>query len=99
MRIYVGLAVRDHYILGDAHGYVRAIDTHGKCLWRHFVGSTITGLAISPDEQVLWVGSCTGMIHKLRLGKGHRDDQTIGNGEHFEEFRMIFWKGEPVMKW
>jgi len=99
MRVYVGLAVRDHYILGDAHGYVRAIDTRGKCLWRHFVGSTITGLAISPDEQVLWVGSCTGMIHKLRLAKGHRDDHTIGNGEHFEEFRMIFWKGEPVMRW
>lgn len=99
MRVYVGLAVGDHYVLGDAHGYVRAIDTQGKCLWRHFVGSTITGLASSDDEQVLWVGSCTGMIHKLWLGKGHRDDHTIGNGDHFEEFRMIFWKGEPVMKW
>ncbi len=99
MRVYVGLATQEHYILGDAYGNIRAISSEGKCIWSHFLGSTIGGLAISDDEQTLWVGSCTGMIHKLRLGQGHRDTHTIGNGNHFEEFRIILWKGESPMIW
>lgn len=99
MRVYVGLATIDLYILGDAHGYVKAFTQQGECVWRHFLGSTISGLTISDDERTLWVGSCTGMVHKLRLGKGHRDKHTIGNGNHYEEFRLILWKDEPIMIW
>ena len=99
MRVYVGLATKDLYILGDAYGYVKAFTQQGECVWRHFLGSTISGLTISDDERTLWVGSCTGMVHKLRLGKGHRDNHTIGNGNHYEEFRLILWKDEPIMIW
>lgn len=99
MRVYVGITTTEHYILGDAYGYVKSFDKQGNCIWRHFLGSTIGGLAISDDEKTLWVGSCTGMIHKLRLGKGHRDTHTIGNGNHFEEFRLILWKGEEKELW
>lgn len=99
MRVYVGTTTKDFYILGDAYGYIKAFNKEGKCIWRHFVGSTISGLTISDDEQTLWVGSYTGMIHKLKIGKGHRDTHTIGNGNHYEEFRMLLWKEEPVMKW
>lgn len=99
MRVYCGIAVDDYYILGDAYGYIKAVDTKGQLKWRHFLGSTIGGLTISDNKEILWVASCTGMIHKLRLGKGHRDNHTIGNGNHYEEFRLILWKGEPIMKW
>jgi len=99
MRVYVGLSTKNLYILGDAYGYIKAFNKKGECVWRHFLGSTIGGIAISDDEKTLWVGSCTGMIHKLKLGKGHRDDHTLGNGNHYEEFRLILWKEEPVMMW
>lgn len=99
MRVYVGLATTHAYILGDAFGYIRAVDKAGRCFWYHFLGSTISGMAISYDESTLWVGSYSGMLHKLKLGKGHRDNHTIGNGNHFEDFRLIFWKEEPIMKW
>jgi hypothetical protein len=99
MRIYNGIAVDDYYILGDAYGYIRAIDMHGNLKWRHFLGSSIGGLTISADKETLWVGSCSGIIHKLRLNKGHRDEHTIGNGNHYEELRIILWKDEPILKW
>ncbi len=99
MRVYVGLTTKDLYILGDAYGYVKAFNQLGECIWRHFLGSTLCGLAISDDEKTLWVGSCTGMVHKLQLGQGHRDNHTIGNGNHYEEFRLILWKDEPIMMW
>lgn len=99
MRVYCGYATSDFYILGDAYGYIRAIDRSGKCIWRHFLGSTISGITISDDEKTLWIGSYSGMLHKLQLEKGVRDSHTIGNGNHYEDFRLILWKEEPVMRW
>jgi hypothetical protein len=99
MRVYQGISTSQYYILGDAYGYVRAIDKEGRKIWSHFVGSTISGLTISDDEQTLWIGSHSGMLHKLKLGKGHRDNHTIGNGNHYEEFRLIFWNGDGIMRW
>lgn len=95
MRVYVGVSTQDYYILGDAFGYIRAIDKNGTALWQHFLGSTISGMAISDDGKTLWVGSHSGFLHKLSLGKGHRDTHTVGTGNHYEEFRLIFWKDEP----
>ena len=99
MRVYCGLAYEDFYILGDAYGYLRAVDKRGNLKWRHFLGSTLGGVALSDDGKTLWAASCSGMIHKLRLGQGHRDNQTIGNGNHYEDFRSIVWKDEPMMQW
>lgn len=100
MRVNVGLATSNYYILGDAYGNIKAIDKNGEKLWRHFLGSTISGITISDDKQTLWVGSSSGILHKLTLGKGHRDKHTIGNGNHYEEFRLLIWKNEPqVWKW
>jgi len=100
MRVYAGLATQNYYILGDAYGYIKAFDKNGNKIWRHFLGSTISGMTISDDEQTLWVGSHSGILHKLILGKGHRDKHTIGNGNHYEEFRLLIWKDEPqIWKW
>lgn len=95
MRVYAGLATSDYYILGDAYGYIRALDKKGNKVWQFFVGSTICGMTISDDEKILWVGSYSGMLHKLHLDKGWRDTHTIGTGKHYEEFRLLFWKDEP----
>lgn len=94
-RVYAAVATSQHYIFGDAAGNIQAFDKEGKKSWRYFIGSTITGMAISDDETILWVASCSGMIHKLQLNRGRRDDHTIGSGNHYEEFRIIFWKNEP----
>nr|WP_255497821.1 hypothetical protein [Pedobacter sp. AK013] len=94
MRVYSGLAASTYYILGDAYGYIRAIDKDGNPLWKHHLGSSISSMAISNDEQTLWVGSHSGMLHKLHLGMG-QDSHTMGDGNHSEEFRIIFWKTEP----
>lgn len=99
MRVYSGIALEEYYVLGDAFGYIKAYDNDGNCLWKHFLGSTITGIAISGDNQFLWVATGAGIIHKLELNKVLRDAQAIGNSNHFEEFRMLFWKDEPILKW
>jgi hypothetical protein len=94
-RVYAAVATSTYYIMGDVGGYIKAYDATGKLIWRYFLGSTITGMTISDDEKTLWVAACSGMIHQLKLDQGQRDDHTIGNGNHFEEFRAIFWKNEP----
>ena len=99
MRVYCGVATSKYYILGDAFGYIKAIDKQGHCIWKYFLGSTITSITISEDENTLWVGSASGMLHKLQLNKGFRDSHSIGTGNHYEDFRLIFWKDEPIMKW
>ncbi|MEP2280405.1 hypothetical protein [Maribacter sp.] len=99
MRVYCGIATSKYYILGDAFGYIRAIDAKGNCIWRYFLGSSISGITISNDEKTLWVGSSSGMLHKLQLNNGLRDDHTIGTGKHYEEFRLVIWKDEPILKW
>jgi hypothetical protein len=94
-RVYAAVAISSCYIMGDVGGFIKAYDPTGKLMWRYFLGSTITGMSISDDEKTLWVAACSGMIHQLKLDKGQRDDHTIGDGNHYEEFRIIFWKNEP----
>lgn len=94
-RVYAAVATSQYYIFGDAAGNIQAFNTKGEKSWHYFIGSTITGMALSDDEATLWVASCSGMIHKLQLNRGRRDDHIIGNGNHYEEFRVIFWKNEP----
>ena len=95
-RVYVGVAATGYYILGDAYGYIRAFSPTGQLLWRHFLGSTISGMTLSNNGCILWVGTCAGILHQLHLGKGHRDNQTIGTGSHYEDFRILLWKDEPT---
>lgn len=100
MRVYTGLATKDFYILGDAYGYIKAIDKKGNKIWRHYLGSTVSGMTISDDENTLWVGCYSGILHKLYLNRQVRDKHTIGNANLYEEFRLIFWKDEPqIWKW
>ncbi len=100
MRVYQGVALQEYYVLGDAYGYIRAINRAGEEVWQHFLGGTISGIAVSEDETTLWVGTYSGVLHKLVLGKGIRDTHTIGTSDLYEEFRLLIWKQEPqVWRW
>ena len=100
MRVYCGTAVGDRYIVGDAYGYVRCIDTAGKLIWQWFVGSSITDLSLSPDGEFLAIASHSGMLHLIHLEAGGRCPHQIGTGNHRELFRWVFWKGEEgPLRW
>lgn len=94
MRVYAGVALEDYYILGDAYGYIRAIRTEGGELWQHYLGSTISGMTLSEDNKILYVGTHAGILHKLTLNKKVRDTHTIGNADIYEDFRLLVWKNE-----
>ncbi|GED15300.1 WD40 repeat domain-containing protein [Aneurinibacillus migulanus] len=98
-RIYAGVSWGDVFIVGDAYGYIRAWSTTGEFRWRLFVGSTISGMDISPDGKILLVGTYGGMLHRIRLDMG-RDEYTIGTGDHSEERRWLIWKEEQqILAW
>ncbi|PQA92456.1 hypothetical protein B0A69_15610 [Chryseobacterium shigense] len=100
MRVYAGTATEDYYILGDAYGYIKSFDKKGNRLWRHFLGSTISGMTLSDDGKTLWVGAHSGILHKLQLDQDRRDTHSIGNANLYEEFRLLIWKEEPqIWKW
>ncbi len=98
MRIYTWVATEKYFIFGDAYGYIRAVDENWNHIWRHYLGSTISGITISDDEKTLWVGSYSGILHKLQLFEG-QDSHTIGSWNHKEERRFIFWNEEKILKW
>ncbi|MGG5506289.1 MULTISPECIES: hypothetical protein [unclassified Myroides] len=100
MRVYQGVAVKDYYVLGDAYGYIRFINKAGEDIGQFFVGGTISGMTVSDDERVLWVGTYAGAIHKLELDKAIRDTHTIGTRPLYEQSRWLVWKDEPqVWRW
>ena len=99
MRVYGGVSLKEGGILGDAYGYLRLIDHEGKEIWRYFVGSTISGLMTTPDENHLLVGTYGGMLHRINLASGIRDEYSIGTAPICETARWIFWKNREPLHW
>lgn len=99
MRVYAGVATGSGMILGDANGYIRAYGWQGEPQWQHYLGGTVSGMALSPCGRTLWVGTYAGMVYQLALGQG-QNEHTIGNGEHREDLCLLFWQGEEtVLQW
>lgn len=100
MRVYTGVSVEDYYILGDAYGYIRAVNKQGELLWRHFLGGNMASMEISDDGKTLWVGNYAGFLYRLSLDKGQRDSHTIGTSNHYEDFRLLIFKDEEqIWRW
>jgi hypothetical protein len=100
VRVYAAVARDDELIVGDAYGYIRAFDVQGNSRWRHFVGSTIGALDLSPDRKRLAVTSYAGFLCVLELDASERDPFAIGTASHRELQRWLFWKGEErVLRW
>ncbi|SQI34313.1 Uncharacterised protein [Leminorella richardii] len=95
-RVYAGVSRGDEFILGDAYGYVRAVTADGQSLWQHFIGSTVEAIDISADGKTLFVSTCAGFISIIELDAGQQQPYQIGNGNHYEHRRWLFWKGEDA---
>ncbi len=98
-RVYAGVHRDDEFIIGDAHGYLRAFSRDGKQTWQHFIGSSIGDIDISADGKCLVATTCAGFLSIIDLDVGRHEPYQIGNGSHVEFRRWIFWKNEarPLM--
>jgi len=94
-RVYASISRGDEFILGDAYGYLRAVSREGEPRWQHFIGSTISALDLSADGRTLVASTCAGFVSIIDLDAG-RQPYQIGNGEHFEQRRWLFWKDEAT---
>jgi len=94
-RVYAGVSRNDEFIVGDAYGYLRAFSITGEYRWQHYIGSTITGMDISEDGKTLVASSSAGFLSIIQLDAGSQLPEQIGNGNHREMRRWLFWKNEP----
>lgn len=95
-RNYAGTSRNDEFIVGDAHGYVRAFSTSGELRWELFIGSTIGDIDISADGKTLVVSTYAGFVSIIKMDAGGQASHQIGNSQHRETRRWIFWKNEPA---
>ncbi len=100
MRVYASDVLPGQFLLGDAGGYVRAVTEGGECVWQHFVGSSISGIAASPNRDVLAIGSSSGMLHIIDLNQPEPDQFQIGTAPHVERRRWLFWRDQArPLRW
>lgn len=98
-RVYASCTAADLVVLGNAEGYLHALDGKGRMRWRHHVGSSISALEISPDGRSLLAGSYGGYLVRLALGEDP-DPWSIGTSPFHERQRWIFWEDEPApIRW
>jgi hypothetical protein len=93
-RVYAATARDDEFIVGDAGGYIRAFDTTGMYRWQQFVGSSVGDIDLSADGRRLAVSTYAGFLSIFHLDAGRQHPHRIGNGNHLEERRWIFWRDE-----
>jgi hypothetical protein len=99
MRVYASEWMDDAFALGDAGGYVRAVTPSGEEKWRHFVGSSIGGIARSPDGRMLAVATAAGFLSLLDTRPDAPDPAVIGTAGFAERLRYVTWRGESVWRW
>lgn len=93
-RVYASSTQPGLVVLGDADGYLRAVSDDGQALWRHHIGSTISGMDMAPDGSVLWAASYGGYLVRLARSEAGMDPYSIGNSPYVETRRWIFWGDE-----
>lgn len=99
-RVYASATLPGLVVMGDADGYVHAMDDEGRTLWRHHVGSSISAIEASPDGSTLLVGSYGGYLAVLQRTETGLDPYSIGTSPYTEVRRWIFWNTEEVpLRW
>lgn len=93
-RVYASATQPGLVVLGDADGYLHAISDDGQALWRHHIGSTISGMDMAPDGGVLWAASYGGYLVRLERSEAGMDPYSIGTSPYVETSRWIFWGDE-----
>lgn len=99
MRVYAAAVLKKSHILGDAYGYLRYIDRDGQEVWRYYVGSTISGITVTSNEERLAVGTYAGMLHLIDLNSGFKNEYSIGTAEILETRRWILWRNQEPLQW
>jgi hypothetical protein len=95
-RVYTSIATPEFVIMGNAEGYIHAVDYDGNIVWRHHIGSSLSGVDISPDGKTIIAASYAGYLARLHKGSGESDPYAIGTSPFTETSRWIFWKDEPA---
>jgi hypothetical protein len=93
-RVYTSIATPEFVIMGNAEGYIHAVDYAGNIVWRHHIGSSMSGVDISPDGNTIIAASYGGYLARLERGSGKADPYAIGTSPFTETSRWIFWKDE-----
>ena len=93
-RVYASATLPGMVILGDAHGYLHAVDDTGQNLWRHHIGSTISAIDVSPDGSAIVAASYGGYLALLERVETGMDPYSIGTSPYAETRRWIFWGDE-----
>lgn len=93
-RVYASATLPGLVILGDAHGYLRAVDDTGQNLWRHHIGSTVNAIEVSPDGSTIVAASYDGYLVMLERVETGMDPYSIGTSPYVETRRWIFWGDE-----
>lgn len=87
-------------VLGDAHGYLHAVDATLRSPWSHHVDGTLASLDSSPDGSVLVAGTCAGYLVVLERSEAGMDPFSIGTSPYAESYRWVFWSGETgPLRW
>jgi hypothetical protein len=95
-RVYASATLPGMVILGDAHGYLHAVDDTGQNLWRHHIGSTISAIDVSPDGSSIVACSYGGYLVMLERVETGMDPYSIGISPYVETRRWIFWSDEAA---
>ncbi|WP_342551588.1 hypothetical protein [Paenibacillus sp. FSL R7-0652] len=98
-RVYTMVEIQAGMVMGDAYGYLYCINREGQELWRHFVGSTIYSLTVSPEQSKLAVGTYGGMLHILDLCSERMNAYGIGTGSLRELERYVLWREQEPLRW
>ena len=99
-RVYASATLPGMVVMGDASGYVHAMDDEGRTLWRQHVGSSISAIEASPDGSTLLVGSYGGYLAVLQRTETGLDPYSIGTSPYAEVCRWIFWNNEDSpLRW
>lgn len=99
-RVYASASLPGSVILGDAHGYLHAVDDTGQNLWRHHIGSTISAIEVSPDGSTIVAASYGGYLVLLERVETGMDPYSIGTSPYAEVRRWIFWSDETgPLRW
>lgn len=93
-RVYASATLPGMAILGDAHGYLHALDDTGQNVWRHHIGSTISAIDVSPDGSTILAASYGGYLVLLERVETGMDPYSIGTSPYAETRRWIFWGDE-----
>lgn len=98
-RVYAGVAYRNGYIWGQAHGYIRHVDGKGAEVWHHFIGGTITSLALNADQTLLAVATHAGFAAVIDLTTRGRYEHTISTAGFQEPVRYVAMDGGKIVRW